>query len=157
MGWKSCRQGCSKQIELKHTNDSVRKEQIFYFKKKAKKEIIIISVLRNFFSPIFPSWFSILDNLLIMDSLSSIMKDFVLRFFTMFLFSTPWNDQSKLWFSDVFREYKTRMLGRNKSSWTHLSPVLFFYTHCKCQKTLGLLLFLEGIYCNRNIGKCVKI
>ena len=133
MGWKSCRQGCSKQTELKHTNDSVRKEQIFYFKKKAKKERIIISVLRNFFLPIFPSWFSILDNLLIMDSLSSIMKDFVLRFFIMFSFSTLWNDQSNLWFS-VFREYKTRMLGRNRSSWTYLSPVLFFYTHFNVRK-----------------------
>ena len=133
MGWKSCRQGCSKQIELKHTNDSVRKEQIFYFKKKAKKERIIISVLRNFSLPIFPSWFSILDNLLIMDSLSSIMKDFVLRFFIMFSFSTLWNDQSNLWFS-VFREYKTRMLGRNRSSWTYLSPVLFFYTHFNVRK-----------------------
>ena len=60
----------------------------------------------NFFLSIFPSWFSILNNLLIMNSLIATMKDFDIRFFTMFRFYTARNYPSNLWFSDVFREYK---------------------------------------------------
>ena len=73
--------------EQKQTNDSVRKELVD-FKKRRKKEGVIISVL-NFFLPISPLWFSILNNLLITDSLIGIVKDFVSRFFTMFQFYTP--------------------------------------------------------------------
>ena len=129
--------------EQKHTNDSVRKKTISWFQKETKK-VVIISVLKLFL-PIFPLWFSILKNLLIMDSLIAIlkdMKDFVSHFFTVFPFYTPWNYQSNLWFSDVFWDYKTGILGRNRSSFeTHFSPVFPFCTPCKRQKTSGLLLF----------------
>ena len=67
--------------------------------------MVIISVL-NFFLPIFPLLFSILNNLLIIESLIGIVKDFVSRFFTMFPFIPPLNYQSNLWFSDIFWEYK---------------------------------------------------
>ena len=88
---------------------------------------------------IFPLWFSILNNLLIMDSLIGIMKDFVSRFFTMFQFYNSWNYPSNLWFCDVFREYKKGTLGRNKSSFlTHFSPVFLFCTPYVRQKTLGI-------------------
>ena len=73
--------------EQKHTNDSVRKEQIVDFKKRQRKKGIIISVL-NFFLPIFPLWLSILNNLLKMDSLIGIMKDFDSHIFAMFPFYT---------------------------------------------------------------------
>ena len=63
----------------------------------------------------------------------------------MFLFKHPRNYQSKLWFSDVFGDYKTGTLGRNKSNFLiHFSPVLLFYITCKRQKTLGLLLLPGG-------------
>ena len=130
--------------EQKHTNDSVRNEHIVDFKKETKKEGVVISVL-NVFLPIFSLWFSILNNLLIMDSLIDIMKNFHSRFFTMFPFYTTWNYPSKLWFSDVFREYKRGTLGRNRSSFlTHFRPVFHFCTPCERQKTLGLLLFPGG-------------
>ena len=58
------------------------------FLKETKKEGVIIYVL-NFFWQIFPSWFSILNKLLIMNFLISSIKDFVLRFFTTFPFSNP--------------------------------------------------------------------
>ena len=58
------------------------------FQKETKKEGVIIYVL-NLLWQIFPSWFSILNNLLIMNFLIGSMKDFVLRFFTAFPFSTP--------------------------------------------------------------------
>ena len=44
------------------------------------KEGVIISVL-NFFLPIFPLWFSTLNNLLIIVSLIGIVKDFCLTLF----------------------------------------------------------------------------
>ena len=113
-----------------------------WFQKETKKDISIL----NFFFSIFPLWFSILNNLLIMNSLIGIMKDFVSSFSTMFQFYIPWNYPSNLWFSDVFREHKRGTVGRNKSSFlTHFSPVFLFCTHCECQKTLGLLLFPEVI------------
>ena len=96
--------------------------------------------------PILSSWFNILNNLLIMDSLIGIMKDFVSLFFTMFSFCTPWDYPINLWFSDVFRECKRGRSRRNKSSFlTHFSPVFLFSTPCERQKTLGLLLFPGGI------------
>ena len=72
------------------------------------------------------------------------MKDFVSRFFTMFPFYNPWNYQSKLWFSDVFREYKMGTLGRNKlfNSFQPSVPLLY---PCKRQKNLSLVLFPGGI------------
>ena len=61
------------------------------------------------------------------------------------LISKSWF-QSNFWFSDVFRNYKTGTLGRNRSSFlTHFSPVLFFYTPYKRQKVLYLPLFPCGI------------
>ena len=65
---------------------------------------------------IFPLWFSILSNLLIMDSSIGVMRDFVSCFFMMFQFYTPWNYPSNLWFFDVFREHNRETLERNKSS-----------------------------------------
>ena len=60
-------------------------------------------------------------------------------------FISPRHYQSELWFSNVFRDYKTRTLGRNSSSFlTHFSPLLLFYITCKRQKTLGLLLLPGG-------------
>ena len=100
----------------------------------------------NFFLPIFPLLFSILKNILIIDSLIGIKKGFVSRFFRMFRFYTPWIYESNHWFFYVFREYKRLTLGRNKSSFlTHFSATFLFYTPCKRQKTLGLLLFPGGI------------
>ena len=129
----------------KHTNDSVRKEQIVDFKKRQKRRSNYFSVL-NFFLSIFPLWFSFLNNLLIMDSLIDIRKDFVSPFFEMFSFCTPWNYPSNPWFSDVFREYKRVTPRRNNSNFlTHFSPVFLFCTLWECQKTLGLLLFPGGI------------
>ena len=66
----------------KHTNDSVRKKHS-WFQKETKEEGVIISAL-NFYLPIFPLRFSILNNLLIMDSLISTENDFVSRSFIMF-------------------------------------------------------------------------
>ena len=54
----------------------------YFISKRDKEEGVIISVL-DFFLLIFPLWSSIGNNLLIMDSLMDIMKDFVSRFFTM--------------------------------------------------------------------------
>ena len=81
----------------------------------------------------------------IIDSLTGIIKDFVEHFFTILSFYTPWNDQKNLWFSDLFREYKTGTLGGNRFSiLTHFSPVFLCYTPCKRQKTLGFLVFPRG-------------
>ena len=49
-----------------------------WFQKETKEEGVTISVV-NVFLPMFPSWFIILNNLLIMDSLIGIMDDFVSR------------------------------------------------------------------------------
>ena len=115
-----------------------------WFRKETKKEGVIISVL-NFYWSIFPLWFNILNNLLIMDSLTGTIKYIVSRFFTMFPFHTPWNYQSNLWFSDIFREYKTGTLRRNRLSLlTHFSPVFLFYTPCNRQKSLRFLAFPGG-------------
>ena len=116
-----------------------------WFRKETKKEGVIISVL-NFYWSIFPLWFNILNNLLIMDSLTGTIKYFVSCFFTMFRFHTPWNYQNNLWFSDIFREYKTGLLRRNRLSFlAHFSPAFLFYIPCKRQKTLRFLAFPEGI------------
>ena len=56
-------------------NDSVRKEQIVDFEKRHREKVIISAL--NFFLPILFLCFCILNNLLIMDSLIGIMKDFV--------------------------------------------------------------------------------
>ena len=89
MEWKTCRQDCHEHIFVskvqKHTNDSIKKEHLL---KKTNKEGAIISV-RNIFLPIFRIWFSILNNLLIANSLTSVMKDFASHFFSMFAFYTP--------------------------------------------------------------------
>ena len=53
-----------------------RLEKNSYLTAKRDKEGVIISVL-NFLLLIFPIWFSILNNLIIMDSLIGIMKDFI--------------------------------------------------------------------------------
>ena len=87
-----------------------------------------------------------MNNLLIMNSLIDTMQDFVSLFFTMSLFYTSWNYQSNLWLSDVFREYKTGTLARNRSSFlTHFNLVFLFYAPLKRQKTLGLRFFQGGI------------
>ena len=99
----------------------------------------------NFFLSIFPSWFSILNNLLIMNSLIATMKDFDIRFFTMFQFYTAWNYPSNLWFSDVFREYKRRTMGRNKSIFlNHFSPVYLFCTHLWTSENLRSSIISRG-------------
>ena len=129
--------------EQKHTNNSVRKEQIVDFKKRQRRGNYFCCKL---FLANVPLMVSILNNLLIMDSLISIMKDFVSRFFTMLSFCAPWNYPSNLWFPDVFREYERGTLKRNKSSFlTHFRPVLLISIPCERHKTLGFLLFLGGI------------
>ena len=96
--------------------------------------------------PILSPWFNILNKLLIMDSLIGIIKDFVSRFFTMFPFYTPLYHLLNLCSCDVFREYKTRTLGRHRSIFLiNFSLVFLFHTACKIKKTLGLLLFPGGI------------
>ena len=83
-----------------------------------------------------------------MDFLIGIMKDFVSRFFTMFPFYTSWNYQNNFWFSDVTLKNENKMwaLGRNRSIFlTHFNPIFLFYTPCKRHKTLGFLLFPQGI------------
>ena len=91
MGWKTCPQDCSKQtITNKNIQMTRFEKNKKKFQKETKKEGVIIYVL-NLLWQIFPSWFSILNNLLIMNFLIGSMKDFVLRFFTAFPFSTPWN------------------------------------------------------------------
>ena len=58
--------------EKKHTNDLVRKEQTADFK-ITNKEGEIISVL-NFFLPIFPLWFNILNNSAVYHSIDQNMN-----------------------------------------------------------------------------------
>ena len=92
--------------------------------------------------PIFPFWFSILNNLLIMDSLIGIMKYFFSHFSKMFPIHTPWNYQSILWSSDVFREYKTGTFGKNRSNFlTHFSPLFLLYTPVDVIKHLVFYCF----------------
>ena len=129
--------------EQKHTNDSVRKEQIVDFKKRQSRSNYFCCKL---FLANVPLMVSILNNLLIMDSLISIMKDFVARFFTMLSFCVPWNYPSNLWFPDVFREYERGTLTRNKSSFlTHFSPVLLFSIPCERHKTFSGFLLSPGV------------
>ena len=89
-----------------------------------------------------------------MDSLTAIIKSFVSNFFTMFLFYTPWNYQNNFWFSDLFRDYETKILGRNRLSFlTHFSPVFFFYTPCKRHKILGFIVSPVGSIKSGTLGR----
>ena len=95
-----------------------RLEKNSYLTAKRDKEGVIISVL-NFLLLIFPIWFSILNNLIIMDSLIGIMKDFISRFFTMYPFYT-------LWIIKV--TYGFRMFSRSikREHWEETSPTNSF-------------------------------
>ena len=111
--------------------------------KKETKKGVIISVL-NFFSPIFPLWFSILNNLLIMYFLIGIRKALFHAFSQCFHFIPPEIIKVSFGFL-MFQEYKGGTLGRNRSSFlNHFSPNFLFYTPCKRQKNLRSIIVSRG-------------
>ena len=70
----------------------------------------------------------------------------VSHFFTMFSFYTPWNYRPNVWFSDIYREYKTETYWKKQVTLfnSFQSSVHLLYS-CKQQKALALLLFRGGI------------
>ena len=109
----------------------------------------------NFFLPIFPLCFSILNNLLIMASLIAIMEDFVSRFFTLFSFCTPWNYPSNFWFADVFSKIYFHCTSSNETS--NVTQILYS-SKTPLDSYLSVLIQLYNI-CEYKIltGFCFKV